>query len=78
MANDGGMKSVIAADKNFSGDANERKRSGKEMRECATKKKRVGTLRLCFSVEFVCWLRALMERLLASLLIALKLMLDKG
>ena len=76
MANDGGMESVFAADKNFSGDANERRKSGIGVRECATEKKRAGTLRLCFSVEFVCWLRTLKRRLLASLLVALNLMLD--
>ena len=50
MANDGGMESVFAADKNFSGDANGKRKSGNEVRECATEKKRVGTLRLCFNV----------------------------
>ena len=51
----------------FSCDSNGKKRSGKEMRECAAEKERCSALRLCFSVEFVCWLRALKERLLASL-----------
>ena len=50
----GGMKSKIAADNKFSGDADERERSEKEVRECATEKERLSTLRLCFSVEFVC------------------------
>ena len=67
MANDGGMKSVFAADKNFSCDASKKWKSGIGVRECATEKKRAGTLRLCFSVEFACWLRALKRRLLASL-----------
>ena len=46
----------------------ERKRSGKEVRECETEKKRASVLRLCFNVEFICWLRAMKRRLLASLL----------
>ena len=49
-----GMKIGIAADNNISGDADERKRSGKEVRECETEKKRASVLRLCFSGEFVC------------------------
>ena len=36
------------------------------MRECEAEKERLSALRLCFSVEFVCWLRALKKRLLAS------------
>ena len=78
MANDGGMKSEFAADKNLSCDANGKRKSGNEVRECATEKERLSALRLCFSVKFVCWLLALKERLLASLSTALTLMLDKG
>ena len=36
MANDGGLKSAIAADKNFQ----QRRKSGIGVRECATEKKR--------------------------------------
>ena len=50
MANDGGMKSGFAADKNFSCDASEKRKSGIGVRECATEKERLSALRLCFSV----------------------------
>ena len=53
----------------FSCDATKRKEVGKEVRECAAEKKRASALRLCFSVEFICWLRASKRRLLASLLV---------
>ena len=72
-----GIKSGIAADNNFSGDANKRKRSGKEMRECAAEKKRVCALRLCFSVEFICWLRALKEEAADFFVCDCREMLDK-
>ena len=54
MTNDDGLKSAFAADKNFSGDANRKRKSEIETRECAAEKERLSALRLCFSVEFVC------------------------
>ena len=73
-----GMKFGIAADKQIQRRPGRKKRSGKEVRECATKKERLSALRLCFSVDFVCWLRALKRRLLASLFAAAEECWTKG
>ena len=48
------------------------------MRECETEKKRASVLRLCFSMEFVCWLAGNEERAAGFFDFDRRQMLDNG
>ena len=57
---------------------NKRRKRKIRVRECETEKERCSALRLCFSVELICWLAGDEERAAGFFVCCCRQMLDNG